>query len=109
MYKRQGLNRLREKYVAKMAESADRRAFEIATSPIGASPAEFREIARAVAGLDTLESFLRDLRGRFPEIGAMSPVAATTSPQSKAAVESAQKVATKPAEPPPAKQAAAAH
>jgi tetratricopeptide (TPR) repeat protein len=111
-----GIGRLREKYVAKMAESADRRAFEIATSPIGASPAEFREIARAVAGLDTLESFLRDLRVRHPEIGALSPVAPTTppaappaAPKPQAAAEGAPKVTTKPVEPPPTKQAAAAH
>ena len=80
-----GVARLREKYAAKMAEGSDRRAFDIATAPLGVGPAEFREIAKTVAGLDTLEGFLRDLRARYPEIGALSPLAAvmpaTDAPQ----------------------------
>jgi hypothetical protein len=44
-----GLDRFSGKYAAKMSEGADRRAFEIATSPQSASTADFREVARAVA------------------------------------------------------------
>lgn len=69
-----GTARLRERYSAKMAEGPDRRAFDIATSPLGSRAAEFRDLARLVA-FDTLENFLREMRARFPEIGAMGPVA----------------------------------
>jgi hypothetical protein len=37
------------------------------TAPIGTTGAEFREIARAVSMKDTLDSFLRDLRVRYPD------------------------------------------
>ncbi|MGE3148615.1 MAG: tetratricopeptide repeat protein, partial [Pseudorhodoplanes sp.] len=71
-----GVARLREKYAAKMADTPERRAFDAATAAAGAGPSEFREIAKAVAGLDTLEGFLRDLRARYPEIGTLAPQAA---------------------------------
>ncbi len=34
------------------------------------SGTEFTAIARAIAAVDTLEAFLRDLRARYPETGA---------------------------------------
>ena len=68
-----GLGRLKEKYSSKMEEGPDRRAFEIATAPQDAGSAEFRDLSKAVAAFDTLDSFLRDMRGRYPEIGTLSP------------------------------------
>ena len=62
-----GLNRFREKYVDRMAEGADRRAFEVVTAPIGSTSSEFRAVASAVVNTSTLEAFLADLRKRFPE------------------------------------------
>jgi hypothetical protein len=80
-----GLQRFREKYAAKMANGPDRHAFEIATAPLAASPEEFRDVARVVAAADTLESFLRDMRARYPDTGAFtsaSPSARqTTAPE----------------------------
>ena len=60
-----GLGRFREKYAAKMAEGPDRRAFDVITAPTGPSGAEFRDVAKAVAAVDTLEGFLRVMRARF--------------------------------------------
>jgi len=74
-----GIARLRERYSAKMADGPDRHAFEVATSPQGARTAEFRDVAKLVA-FDTLENFLREMRTRFPEIGALSPVAQPQMP-----------------------------
>jgi tetratricopeptide (TPR) repeat protein len=65
-----GLGRFREKFAAKMAESPDRRAFEVATSPLSASNAEFRDVVRQIASVDTLDGFLRELRARYPETGS---------------------------------------
>jgi len=89
-----GISRLRERYSAKMADGPDRRAFEIATSPLGPKAAEFREIAKLVA-FDTLENFLREMRTRFPEIGALSPLAQPQVPVRHSA-RPASSVDTKP-------------
>jgi hypothetical protein len=70
-----GLMRFREKYTAKMAEGPDRRAFEVITAPAGTGGAEFREVAKAVAAVDTLDGFLRALKTRFPESGTIGNAA----------------------------------
>ena len=80
-----GLMRFREKYAGKMGEGPDRRAFDVVTAPIGTTGAEFREIARAVSMKDTLDSFLRDLRVRYPDrteprSGEPSPPAPSPQP-----------------------------
>jgi hypothetical protein len=66
-----GLNRFREKFAAKMGDGPDRRAFDILTTPAGASDAEFGDVARALRAADTLEAFLRDLRARYPALGTL--------------------------------------
>jgi hypothetical protein len=63
--------RIRERYAAKLGDGADRRAFEVITAPIGTSGAEFRDIAHSIAAADTLDAFLRDLRARYPQTGAL--------------------------------------
>ena len=72
-----GLSRLREKYQVKFADGPDRRAFDVVTAPTGTSGAEFKEIAKKVASVDTLDAFLRDLRTRYPESAAVSPPGTT--------------------------------
>jgi tetratricopeptide (TPR) repeat protein len=66
-----GLLRIRERYAGKLGDGADRRAFEVITAPIGTSGAEFRDIAHSIAAADTLDAFLRDLRARYPQTGAL--------------------------------------
>ena len=79
-----GLTRFRDKYAAKMGDGPDHRAFEVITTPVAVTGGEFSEIARQLASADTLESFLRDMRARYPETGALP--AAQPSPASGAAV-----------------------
>ena len=67
-----GHARLREKFTAKMAQTPDRRAFEVVSGGISVNSPEFRGVARMIASIDTLEGFLRDLRARYPEINAHS-------------------------------------
>ena len=62
-----GLQRIRERYAGKLGDGADRRAFEVVTAPIESSGTEFRAVAHSIAAIDTLDSFLRDLRARYPE------------------------------------------
>ena len=79
-----GLDRLRTKYAPKMPEGPDRRAFAVVTAPFSSNVPEFGEVAKMVAGTDTLDAFLRDIRARFPD---------TTGP---AAITPAQPVAPGP-------------
>ncbi|MGX4770775.1 tetratricopeptide repeat protein [Bradyrhizobium guangdongense] len=74
-----GLSRFREKYTPLMSESADRLAFDIASKPAAASSAEFAEIAKLAASVDTLDGFLREMKQRFPDASARAP----GSPQAK--------------------------
>lgn len=69
-----GLGRLRDKFAAGMLQGPDRHAFEVITGADAGSGKEFRDIAHAIAAGDTLEDFLRDLKARFPENSAPSPV-----------------------------------
>jgi hypothetical protein len=67
-----GTARLRERYAPKMADGPDGQAFRLITGGLGPSSAEFREVAQVAASGSTLQSFLRDLMARYPEMRAAS-------------------------------------
>jgi hypothetical protein len=71
-----GLDRFRQKYAAKMAEGPDKNAFAVAVDRAAVSSAEFADIAKKVSAADTLDSFLRDVRARYPQAGPAEPPAA---------------------------------
>lgn len=62
-----GLARFREKYAPLMTGEADKTLFDLASKPASASSAEYADIAKLAATVDTLEGFLRDMRIRFPD------------------------------------------
>jgi hypothetical protein len=64
-----GLARFREKYLPLMS-GVDRVAFETAAKPVGSSGADFAQIAKMAASVDTLEGFLRDMRARYQDATA---------------------------------------
>lgn len=74
------MDRLREKYGALMANSADARAFQLITSPAASRAREFRELARTVARADTLAEFLSEYRKRYPDIPMTMPVRSKEPP-----------------------------
>jgi hypothetical protein len=74
-----GLARFREKYAPLMAGEADRSAFETASQPAAANSAEFADIARMAASVDTLDGFLREMRTRFPDMTARAPLPPETA------------------------------
>jgi tetratricopeptide (TPR) repeat protein len=80
-----GLARFRDKYAAKMADTPDRHAFEVVTAPVGASGTEFKNVARTVAGADTLDEFLSDMRKRYPDSAPVSPDGAAAEDKAAAA------------------------
>jgi tetratricopeptide (TPR) repeat protein len=94
-----GIDRLKEKYAAKMAESVDRRTFEIATEPIGTNAEEFHSLAKKIAAANTLNVFLIGLRSAYPEIGALSPVEAGNRPADPAMKEAEPETPTAPIAP----------
>ncbi len=69
-----GLARFREKYAPLMSGEADRAAFETANKPAAASSAEFAQIAKMAASVDTLDGFLREMKTRFPDATARGPL-----------------------------------
>jgi hypothetical protein len=70
-----GLARFREKYAPLMSGDADRAAFETASKPAAANSAEFDQIAKMAARVDTLDGFLREMKARFPDAAAKAAAA----------------------------------
>lgn len=77
-----GLARFREKYAPLMIGEADRLAFDTASKPASASSAEFAQIAKMAASVDTLDGFIREMKTRFPDATARAilPPEARTEP-----------------------------
>jgi hypothetical protein len=74
-----GLARFREKYAPLMSGESDRIAFDIASKPANGNSAEFAEIAKMAAGVDTLDGFLREMKTRFPDATARAPLPPETA------------------------------
>lgn len=68
-----GLARFREKYAPLMSGTADKIAFDTASKPASDNSAEFEQIARMAAKVDTLDGFLREMKSRFPDMTARTP------------------------------------
>jgi hypothetical protein len=64
---RLALDRLRQKFTPKMADSVDARSFGLVSGESRNRQKEFRDIARTVVAEDTLASFLDVYRQRYPE------------------------------------------
>jgi hypothetical protein len=65
-----GMARFREKYLPLMNSPEDRAAFQVASKPVDSDGADFTEIAKMAASVDTLEGFLRDMKARYPDATA---------------------------------------
>lgn len=59
---RLGNERLRNKFAIKMAASPDAQTFNVLTSSSGGKEAEFRDITKKIASIDTLRGFLEEFR-----------------------------------------------
>jgi hypothetical protein len=74
-----GLARFREKYAPLMSGGGDREAFETASTPATASSAEFTQVAKMAASVDTLDGLLREMKSRFPDATARAPLPPETA------------------------------
>ena len=59
------LRRLRARFDAKMTDGVYASAFDVVTAPIESHGTAFRDVARSIAGLNTLNRFLDDYRATF--------------------------------------------
>ncbi len=75
-----GLERFREKFAPSMLQSADRQNFQVVTAPIDPTRPEFKQIVQAIATIDTLEQFVRDMRAKQPEILDSAPASSPLPP-----------------------------
>jgi tetratricopeptide (TPR) repeat protein len=62
-----GLERMRAKFGDLMSVSPDASAFAVVTDPIQTNGVAFRDLARSVASIDTLDSFVQSMEGSFSE------------------------------------------
>ena len=67
-----GLKSLRDRFVVMMAETAEAAAFEVVTRAADPGGVAFRDMAKSVAGIDTLDAFLRSLGLGRPAGGSAS-------------------------------------
>jgi hypothetical protein len=74
-----GLSRLRAKFGDVMAQSAEWPMFDFVTTAMAPTSAEFKKVARQVAGLDSLNAFLSSYRQLYAGDDTMTPAAATAT------------------------------
>lgn len=68
-----GLSRLRSKFAAAMANSAEWPIFDYVTSRVELQSTEFKAIAREVAATDALDAFVRAYRDLYPARSDLAP------------------------------------
>jgi hypothetical protein len=67
---RLGLDRLRKKFSAKMAQTSVSGAFDVVSLPIERGGNQFKAIAQKIAGIDSMEKFLDEYRQRYLSSGS---------------------------------------
>lgn len=70
-----GLTRLRAKYSGRMAGTPEWPVFEFVTSKTAYGTVEFRKLARQIADVDSLNSFLNAYKTQYVDSGAIAPQA----------------------------------
>ncbi|QZO00986.1 hypothetical protein [Chenggangzhangella methanolivorans] len=76
-----GIDRLRQKFSAKMADGPQASAFEVVTAPIEARGDAFREIARTVAASASFDAFMKEYRARGAEEAAAAAPSGAQPPK----------------------------
>lgn len=74
-----GLDRFRQRYLPKMSETPDKRAFDIVTTPYADTNPDFDAIAKAAGANNPLDGLLREMRARYPDFGAPAPAPSVRS------------------------------
>jgi len=61
------LNRLRKKYYPKLVKTPDAGAFLVVTKPIRDKDVTFRNLAKEIAAIDTLDTFIKEFKAGYTE------------------------------------------
>lgn len=61
------LNRLRKKYYPKLVKSPDAGSFLVVTKPIREKDVTFRNLAKEIASIDTLDSFIKEFKAGYSD------------------------------------------
>jgi tetratricopeptide (TPR) repeat protein len=77
------LERIRVKFMSKMASSPDAQTFDIVTRPLQTLGDSFRQVARAITAIDTLRGFAGEYRAHY--LDSASPPPAVLSDRDRAA------------------------
>jgi hypothetical protein len=78
-----GISRLRSKFSAQMANSAEWPLFDYVTQDVAPTSPEFKKVAKQVAGIDSLDAFLTSYRELYASRDAVVPT--TPKPPANAA------------------------
>ena len=71
------LDRVRKKFYPKMIKTPDAESFVLVTKPVTSQGVTFRDLARDIAAIDTLEGFMKEFRGRYDKKGGPEKTSAT--------------------------------
>lgn len=63
------LNRLRKKYYPKLVKTPDAGSFLVVTKPIKEKDVTFRDLAKEIASIDTLDSFIKEFKAGYEDGG----------------------------------------
>jgi hypothetical protein len=89
------LDRLRGKFAAKMARSADARTFAFVTGADRSRPSDIREMARAASAAEAISEFMKAYRERYPGYASAlreaAPARPTAAPADAAEAAGGQK------------------
>ncbi len=77
------LDRVRKKFYEKMVKTRDAESFVIVTKPVKSQGVSFRELARDVAAIDTLDAFMKAFRARYD--GKSKPAKTSANPDRQGA------------------------
>ncbi len=78
------LSRLRSKFAEAMVTSPEWPMFDYVTGTISVDSLEFKKVARAVSGIDSLNAFLTSYRETYGTEGALAPITASKQDQTLA-------------------------
>lgn len=84
---RLSLDRLRSRYLTKMAKTDDAGAFSLITNDKITRPQAFRDAARSVVNADTMTDFMAAYRKRYPETGGQARPVRSAGENRQSAVE----------------------
>ena len=77
------LDRIRQKFYEKLVKTPDAASFLVVTEPIDSQGVPFRDLAKDIAGTDTLSSFMKEFRSKYDP--SAKPARTSANPEQEGA------------------------